>query len=568
MGSIQGVSNQGKQPKNVAIIIAVSEYENADNLPACDLDGQLMASIVKHSNKFADADVLLITSHTNSSDVKSRLSEFIARQQGEQIGDLFFYFTGHGEYDDQEFYFILSDYSAARRRRTTLNNSELDTMLRALSPHVTIKVVDACNSGVQYIKDVDAFKKFVESTMGGFTHCYFMFSSQRDQNSFAHRLSDFTEVFASAIRNYPKQSMRYKDVIDFVVDEFATRKSRQTPSFVIQATYTEHFCEITDGLKQSVAEILEGQTTQVVGVATLAIETGATTTVYDRLFEKIAANATAYCTEAEAADAYNQLAEAVQVNPDDYHLDRFYAFTWEQLVTLDEIPDRQALAKSLKDADAGFFVDYMTSQLNYSTQPSINAMTTTTPEPSGLTRSSDRQGTGLLLSGGGYKASLFSLGSFTYPANSLFRVFGTPEVVITGFDSHPPTEFKAIKIYAHPQFTNLPQWTAYFVPVSSRVQLRLFSTFIRYIEMDWTTHHPAGDARWKYQDAALKNTVEVRAIANKATADFFEEIRDYLLRTNGFPPLVRSDGTESPAGAGNDDAQDDQQATVDTTVTM
>ena len=61
----------------------------------------------------------------------------------DSIEDFFFYFTGHGQCDEDEFYYLLSDFSFSELKQTSLENSELDNWIRNLNPKTTIKVVDA-----------------------------------------------------------------------------------------------------------------------------------------------------------------------------------------------------------------------------------------------------------------------------------------------------------------------------------------------------------------------------------------------------------------------------------------
>src|SRR5262249_28074447 len=150
---------------------------------------------------------------------------------------------------------LLSDYSAARMQATTLTNAELDEMLRSLGADLAVKVIDACYSEQQYVKSTEEFEKAIKATGATYKRCYFMFSSEQTQPSWQDgNLSYFTLEFAKAIQQHPSATIRYKDIIDFVSDSFATN-ARQKPVFVAQANFTEEFCAVSDSLRKEIIRL-------------------------------------------------------------------------------------------------------------------------------------------------------------------------------------------------------------------------------------------------------------------------------------------------------------------------
>lgn len=91
---------------NIAILIGVSNYDKASDLPACFNDVNILNKIISHGDKYQSK--LFIDSGTNSSLVKSKMSEFIRKHEGTEIDELFFYFSGHGLFSDDEFYYAES----------------------------------------------------------------------------------------------------------------------------------------------------------------------------------------------------------------------------------------------------------------------------------------------------------------------------------------------------------------------------------------------------------------------------------------------------------------------------
>jgi hypothetical protein len=97
---------------NLGIVIAVSEYtHDAKPLPACARDGAAMSEVLRLSGRFDH--ILQIDEDTKSTSVKQRLTEFVNAHAGSDIDHIVFYFTGHGSFTDNEFYYLLTIALAA-----------------------------------------------------------------------------------------------------------------------------------------------------------------------------------------------------------------------------------------------------------------------------------------------------------------------------------------------------------------------------------------------------------------------------------------------------------------------
>ncbi|PFI46709.1 hypothetical protein COI73_17350 [Bacillus cereus] len=248
----------------LAVLIGVSQYEKIDNLDACLRDVKVMHELIKQTNSYQD--ILFISDNTNSEHIKLKIVEFFKKHKeaAVEVDQVLFYFTGHGKAIPTEVHYLLSDFDPQKMKSTTLENSEVDNYLRMLNPKLAVKVIDACYSGVSYIKDGDEQiieRNFRASAEGrGLKDCYFMFSSQNTETSHAQGLSYFTESFIDAVLQQQDQTtIRFKDIMDRVSDTFNTiYKGEQTPQFVSQANYTEEFCLVTPELKQRVDEAIKG----------------------------------------------------------------------------------------------------------------------------------------------------------------------------------------------------------------------------------------------------------------------------------------------------------------------
>lgn len=227
----------------LAIIIGVSKYEDdqIDDLKACKNDSSYIWDIVNRSSKYDD--ILFINEETSGDSIKNKIISFTEKYNDEEIDEVFYYFSGHGLYEKDEFYYICSDFSKDHKRTTSLVNSELDNYLRNLNANLVVKIVDACNSGVSYVKDLSGenFNKMLDLSKNAFNECYFMFSSQTSQSSYAdENISFFTKSILECIIKNKNKSLRYNSLLDHVSDYFETDE-RQTPYFITQGTLTHYF---------------------------------------------------------------------------------------------------------------------------------------------------------------------------------------------------------------------------------------------------------------------------------------------------------------------------------------
>ena len=234
---------------NIAIIIGVSIYlDTKNNLPGCKNDAKAIYNIIQKTEKFET--ILYINENETSSKTKELIANFIFEHKDSEIEELFFYYSGHGSFENDEFYYILSDFNPKKRNQTSLQNGEIDDLIRTLKPNLVTKIIDACQSGVAYIKESNVITKYFNETKSGFNKCYFLNSSLNDQSSFQDdTISFFTLSFINALKENDADEIRYKSIIDYISDEFYGIPE-QTPFFVIQADYTEKFCTLTKNLKE------------------------------------------------------------------------------------------------------------------------------------------------------------------------------------------------------------------------------------------------------------------------------------------------------------------------------
>jgi len=231
---------------NIAVLIGISQYFSASDLPGCDFDVDNMKRLLDATRKYED--ILVIKKETNANNVKESLRTFFSKYQKQtDIDEAFIYFSGHGTYVNDAL-LCCTDFDANRPSSTSISNSELDDLLRSVNPGVAVKVIDACQSGSQYIKDPEASfeKAFRTSTLKAFI-C--MTSSHLDQSSYASSTeSFFTTKWIDAALVKPGGTVLYRDIQAEIADAFVSNQD-QTPFFVTQGTGLEAFSTITQEMK-------------------------------------------------------------------------------------------------------------------------------------------------------------------------------------------------------------------------------------------------------------------------------------------------------------------------------
>lgn len=225
---------------DVAIVIGVDKYQASgfDDLPACKNDAKVFKDVIESVRGFEE--ILFIGNNEPALEIKRKISDLVDSYKGRDVNELMFYFSGHGERVDDDFYYIPSDFNLTRKESTGLRNTEIDDWVKAISPKLYVKIVDACFSGTQYIKseisDEAQLKKSVNKR--GLNDIYFLFSSRENQVSYAGaEFSKFTESILTAISEQ-KGDVRYRDIMAAVADDLARNGGAQ-PIFLTQSNNTE-----------------------------------------------------------------------------------------------------------------------------------------------------------------------------------------------------------------------------------------------------------------------------------------------------------------------------------------
>ena len=352
--------------KRIALLIGVSEYENESDLPPCKKDIQVVSKIIAGSDSYDDC--LTLDSNEKSTTLKAEVASYIRKHQDDAIDEIFFYYTGHGSSTSDDFLYLFSDYSSSKIEQTSLRNSEFDSMLKSLSPKQTIKVVDACQAGTEYIKsNKDLRSIFEKSSSESFKKTYFLFSSSNNQSSVAlEDFSVFTKSFAMSLLNYEGEDIRYRDIMDYISDDVNVKKY-QTPLFIQQADNTEIFCNVSNDLAVSLRDRLKIDIdAEVSGIEADEVEEQETKASEDEnLISLIQEKSKGYCNSEQAQESLK------------IYFDEFNSFKWCETITslfVVEVKSQQdysgitglkGIAKWIKDSEENYFAKETYTQEEY-----------------------------------------------------------------------------------------------------------------------------------------------------------------------------------------------------------
>lgn len=485
---------------NLAILIAVSEYQNYDDLKACEKDANAIESILKSDKKYEH--VLRITKDTKAQQIKSQLTEFIQSHNSVSVDELFFYYSGHGEYFENEFYFIPTDFDKSKRKQTALENTELDQLIRSLSPKLTVKIVDACQSGVRYVKDTDSFTRHLKSTGTEYEKCYFMFSSYSDQSSFQdNELSLFTRSIVTAVSEHQEPDIRYKDIVDSVSDQFQDQ-DEQTPFFVIQADYTEKFILIDQTLKAKLTTLLP-----VVGSTQLPDQTERRK---EPLYDLVNSESKSYFTEQEAISSLERIVQAAKLYKISDELKDLYNFDVKTEGSIEYLEGCGTIGRWLQKNANTYFAKPVTDIVTVRKRSLNTSMLT------------------------------FSTKDLLNPA---YKYEDVEEEQAVGLEFTLKMPFEYISVCAEPKLPSLKYYECHLVPIISKTETRLFRRFCAYKDDNWNTRSVETFEKWAMLVCGHMQLEDIESKI-KSEMDKFEK---YILH-----PLVKK-----YYGSTDEDANDD-----------
>lgn len=467
----------------VAILIGISNYDKLTTLSACKTDLVLMEELLRKTGDYSE--ILSIDEDTNSSKVKRKVSEWIENLIGKEVKEVFFYYTGHGVFLDEEFYFCCSDFDKNKFNTTGITNSEIDEWLRNLNATLAIKVIDACQSGIQYVKDseVQFLTKLKGSNSKSFKNCYFMFSSQNDQSSYQdNKLSYFTKAFALSIKDHQEERIRYRDIIDYISDYFASDGS-QKPHFVMDANSTEEFCFINEDLEHFL------NTTSLLNEPIESIEVIDTPIL--GLKEIVFSDASKFCDEEEVSE----ILEELKVKITDFNYNNEFADLYDAKTTFDKgtlkdddygnpLPNVKQIGEWLSKNTHEYFAEQAYKEVEYSQRLRENDIYS------------------------------FHRPNYYYETRT--------KNVLSGLETTAKVAFDTIKIIAEPKFLNLLPFECVIVFVLSKKEIRFFYYYANFRELNWKDRKIERNVSWLTSKTEMKDKKNIWKAMNNIQNNYVD----------------------------------------------
>ncbi|WP_186475128.1 caspase family protein [Psychrobacter sp. KCTC 72983] len=442
---------------NLAIVIGVSEYGGEANLPACKNDASIIHRILIDSKKFDS--ILNIDGYVSGRDIKSKISEFIRDYENNDVEEIFFYFSGHGTRIGEEFWYVTSDFDNTNPHTTGLSNSELDEILKSLSPTLTAKVVDACFAGTEYIKSWHNISNIFDKSLhkNNFDKVYFLFSSTRDETSIAFRdISLFTKSFVKAIFSFEKGNIRYQDLVSFITDDLSSPRFHQNPYFVTQANQTEIFIDVNKidipNIKSDFPYFTNENNTEVTS-----------NSVDLPLVARVREANKYYCSKDEVDSILSHLDDIANNFEFSEDVSELFIIEINNSNELYKIPDRRKISEWIKEGDDNYFV-----KLIYVKEE----------------RERTVHDFGVII-GKGRKEKYF----------------------VDVVSDYSPTylESNNVKIINFfPKFEFLPKYDIFVTYIISKNKITFFSKFERYKDLNWSTSELESNNSWRVDTKTLK----------------------------------------------------------------
>ena len=220
---------------SIAVLVGNTNYRTLTTLECCAADLNAMEELLRATGKY---DKIEVIQNADSSALKDKLRSVLGSIS--DVKELFFYYTGHGYSNENDFFYCSTNFDTRKPNETGLSTEELHTFLRLSNAELVVKVADACNSGTQLIKSDLGLSPFNKQ---GFRNLIQISSCLDTQSALTgDPLSLFTEKFRNAALAKSEGVVHYMDVIGSLRDQFIGSDG-QTPFFVQQGTGREEFVD-------------------------------------------------------------------------------------------------------------------------------------------------------------------------------------------------------------------------------------------------------------------------------------------------------------------------------------
>lgn len=474
----------------LALLIGVANYSSERSLPACDNDLETVSELIPRAAAFDD--VVVIGDSPSSKVAKERIAEFVRRFQDIDVDEVLFYYTGHGSRRGEDFIFLFSDYDCRKIEQPSFRNSELDEMIKSISPGLMVKIVDACHSGVEYVKSESTLEDVLwKSAKSSYKRVYFFFSSASTEPSIAYSdLSVFTKSFANCIAESQGRELRYRDLMAYIADDRDVKK-HQTPLFIQQANNTEVFCVVSEELASHVSQKIAATKVPESQPSPVPANEGVSDRE-DHLLSEVKSQSKDYCSESQALADIGIIPELSESFDWGSAVNELFQIQSIPHKNFDAVPGIDAMAEWLIKAEEPYFADVSYTEEEYETKERVEI-----EDPRSLLDS-----------------QLMMTPRKRIEYKNVMRYRQVPGNIT----QMSPAACCLIIISFSPKEEVLPWLKGYIGFILSKRRLTLFCKHELEIEKSWSKRDVANQNEWKLIHSNLKNDDEVKKSVELALA--------------------------------------------------
>lgn len=135
----------GQPPSNVALFFAVNDYEYLDDLSNPIKNARAIASVLEERYGF-EVQVVENPSMDRIDEVLERYANRFLKNELDQRGQLFLFFSGHGVFDQKQGYFMAADSDPDRPHRSALEYDYYRSKINSIPCQHILVAIDACHS--------------------------------------------------------------------------------------------------------------------------------------------------------------------------------------------------------------------------------------------------------------------------------------------------------------------------------------------------------------------------------------------------------------------------------------
>ena len=494
---------------NVAIVVGVSNYDNLNKLAACESDYQLMLGILQNTGRYAD---ILSLKNPHQANLSHDLAKKIDEWKDIDINEVLFYYSGHGLIDDDgDFRYLPFNYHASSLRSSSLSNSELDNLLRRLRSNLVVKIVDACNSGMSYIKSA-ASSDWGNSNEGAiFQNAYFFYSSHKNEISqVSSPCSHFTSAFAQCLLGKIDSPALYIDLQREIAD-LKSFPSNQRPYFANQGKMTEVFCDVTPDIASLIrtslaicepaTQDLPGQSLSALENDTSQIEAGSGTSLLTQRLRDLDCT---YCTEENMQRNLNAFADELEAISFATDAQDLYDLSIRQSSEPPNLSSIRKIGEWVERFGEHFFAKPTYADEIYQDYKKVEYH----ERPSRFAKSI--MGTSLLLQKDKVKIEY-------QPIEKTRRILAGYELTVNS----PCTSFV---ISFTPKFKALPKITSFIAFIVSRQRLRIFYKSEPHKELNYVDSIILDNSEWSTRECILSGSHEIKKMVKECADDIEAKI--------------------------------------------